>query len=297
MKNFYIHFEENNVDLITKQNFGDAVNRKFWETFIGEKIIANREDDHYITTGSIMAYCNDKSIVFGSGFLTATDNVGNEWDFSKSEVYPKEVIAVRGPLTRDRLLAKGISCPEVYGDPLIMFPAIYNVKKQQKKNLIGILPHYWDEYIKSNNIQLLKTNLEENGYKVNILSMAVGDNYENLINDISECDYVITSALHGLILSLAYKVKTILVDFSEDRLNNLGRKFKYDDFLQSIDLDYEIKNVFDFTVLSNTLKINNEKVKFLGLNLIQHCPFISNERKNILSKKYLEFYELEKTNY
>lgn len=290
MENFYIHSESGDWEDYHTANFGDVVNKRFWETFIGDNISVNRQKEHYITTGSIISFCNRESIVFGSGFLHIDDSLGTDWNKKETEL-PKEVIAVRGPLTRKKIIEHGVSCPEVYGDPLIMLPAIYHSKTKPQEKLVGILPHYGFKDSESENIQKLKSSLTLNGYDVKVLTMEVGDDYEKIIEDISECSHIVTSALHGVILGLAYNVKTILVDFSEIRLTKWGRKFKYDDFLLSFGSNYQIKNIFDFTILDNTIDIDIEKIKSQGANLISHCPFIKDKRKLELLKNYLDFYK------
>ena len=164
MANFYIHFEANEFDQQHVQNFGDAVNRRFWEEFTLNEISVDRDKPHYITTGSIMAFCTEKSIIYGTGFISAHDTIGSEWNKYKPEVTPMDVIAVRGPLSRQKLLDKGIECPKVYGDPLIMFPAIYGPSfNKPKEKTVGILPHYHWMDTDSKNVKLLEKDLLEEG--------------------------------------------------------------------------------------------------------------------------------------
>lgn len=67
----------------------------------------------------------NNSIVWGSGIMSSTAPFRGR---------PKEVRAVRGPLTRKRLLEEGIDCPKIYGDPALLLPLYYNpeIKKKYK---------------------------------------------------------------------------------------------------------------------------------------------------------------------
>ena len=103
-----------------------------------------------------MLYTKPDSIVWGTGCI-APGRIGQT---------PKKIYAVRGPLTKKELDKRGISCPEIYGDPALLFPQIYN-PKIEKKYKLGIIPHYID-YFSNIDKQIIK-NLAKR-----ILSSVVG---------------------------------------------------------------------------------------------------------------------------
>ena len=86
--------------------------------------------------GSIIeSLANKESIIWGSGAMYGGEKVLYE--------KPKKVLAVRGPLTRKYLLSQGVDCPEVYGDPALLLPKIYN-PLIEKKYKLGVIPHNID---------------------------------------------------------------------------------------------------------------------------------------------------------
>ena len=271
------------------KNFGDAVNDIFWEEILETNVAINKlNEPHYVTTGSIMSLVNKNSIILGAGFIHEKSSIGSnnfrETD-NKVYAYPKQVISLRGPKTRNKLLNFGISCTEDYGDPLIIFPAIYNKYKAVNENIVGIIPHYVDKT--SSCMKILQSSLIDNGYTVNIIDIEVGRDYKRLIDNINKCQYIISSSLHGIIMGLIYKKKTIYINFSS---SVVGGDFKFDDFFESLNISYKRINDYSYNVINNTINIDYKKLISLGSNFINICPFISDKRKNELIDIYCIFY-------
>jgi pyruvyltransferase len=172
------------------------------------------EDAHgkLIMSGSILSLADGACHVWGAG-LGSLDQT----------VHPMARIhAVRGPLSRDRALADGADCPAIYGDPGLLVPRFHTASPNYQKP-IGLVPHFVDQarvfpvYANSPDIQL-----------INIL-----DSVETVADQIAGCRFVVSSALHGIILAVAYRVPFIWAVFS-DRV--LGEGFKFHDFFGSLGL-------------------------------------------------------------
>ena len=106
-----------------------------------------------------MCLVNNKSIIFGTGFISKKSDLGGKNFRSNSNKkfnIPHKIIAVRGPLSRQKMLDFNIKCPQNYGDPLILMPCLNNTYKNINENIIGIIPHYIDK--NNNNYNLLKKN-------------------------------------------------------------------------------------------------------------------------------------------
>ena len=103
-----------------------------------------------ICIGSIIRRARKDTIVLGSGIISKKDRINPNANFK----------FVRGPATRDRVIAQGGTCPKIYGDAALLLPEV--VKPNDKKYKIGITPHVIDyAYTKQNypdyNIINLKT--------------------------------------------------------------------------------------------------------------------------------------------
>ena len=274
-------------------NFGDAVNVRFWKEMANKSVRFTKEGPHYITTGSILCRAKSNSIIFGTGFISVKGDLGGEQfseykSHNKKYVIPKEVIAVRGPLSRQKMLQFGVECPANYGDPLILMPCIYDKRNTVSDRTVGIIPHYVDQ--NSPHFKLLINNLKTKGYKVKLIDIRVGHNYEKLIDEINKCEYIISSSLQGVMMGIVYNKKTIFIEFSN---NVIGRGFKFQDFFLSINTTYKNKNIYNHEVLKNIIKVDYQYLLGIGLKLISLIPFIDAARKKVLSNKYEKFYDFQ----
>jgi len=205
------------VDWVSKENnFGDILNPILLAFLTNKKILKISaqyyKKEHLLCIGSILHKSNSDSIVWGSGFINEN---------TKKIECPKKIGAVRGPKTRGKLIEMGIECPEVYGDPALLISDFYR-PKIEKKYKFGILPHYVDK--ESDWIKKQK----DNGLKIIDIQ---NPNPLNVIDQMLECETVITSSLHGLIISDAYNIPSIWVKLS-DRLT--GGNFKFHDYFLSV---------------------------------------------------------------
>lgn len=195
--------------LVPKDNFGDsALNSYIVEKTTGEKprlvsISKRISKQNYLFSGSILGSADANSIIWGSGFLRRNDRVKEN---------PLRVCAVRGRLTRAMLLQRGIHCPEIYGDPTFMLPEFFR-PKIKKRSGVGIVPHYKDKEMKSVYLE---------SHVIDICS-----GIENVITQICECETIISSSLHGLMIADAYGIPS----FWRKSSNVIGDGFKFYDYL------------------------------------------------------------------
>jgi pyruvyltransferase len=274
---------------IGRYNFGDSINNIFFKELLNDNTLEFKfihDSYHYITTGSVLEMANEYSIVYGTGFISENSNLGTKSVTGKGTNLvikkPYKIVSVRGKLTRNKLINMGIECPEFYGDPLLMFPILYNnFKIKQQNGIIGIIPHYIDKNEKS--LKELITNLGENNIKL-IDIILPDNNYKKFIDNILECEYIISSSLHGVMMGIIYKKKTIWIEFSN---NVVGNKFKFYDFFSSLDITYNINNIYNLDILNNYINVDYDKLNILIKNMINIAPFIKN--KTELYEKYLDF--------
>jgi len=212
------------------KNFGDYPLNNYLHEKIAKtsgtyiNIDSQYEEYHLSMCGSILQYSNEKSVVWGSGFISHQ---------SILKEVPRRIYAVRGVLTRNKLVHLGVECPDIIGDPALLLPRYYTPKREIKYKL-GIIPHY---------TELLISTIE-NVKNANIKIIDITKPVEQFIDEINQCEYVVSSSLHGLIVCDAYQIPNGWIKLS-NRI--AGGDFKYFDYFSSIGRNdtksFKVKNV------------------------------------------------------
>jgi hypothetical protein len=239
-------------------NFGDKLTPYLIEKISGKKCVwsPNESDiEKYVVTGSILNWEIKNAIAWGAGLASKDDNIGI-----------KNIVMVRGEITKYRAILSGTENEIAVGDPALLLPRYYN-PKVEKKYTLGIFPHYIDTDVITYN---LLSQLPDDVVLIYAL-----DDIEKTIDLICSCERVISSSLHGLIVSDAYGIPSKWVKFS-DRI--LGDGTKYMDYYSSIGYDIGTKCVdlrSDITIDAMLSVECDLKELWIDLDkMIECCPFL-----------------------
>lgn len=262
-------FDKKKINAIwwNSNNWGDALNPIVIQHFSGLKpfqihdfTINPKNEPFYTVIGSILNWSllkNEKilknTVVWGTGFIAESGRL---------QGIPRKVCAVRGPLTRENLKKTGISCPEIYGDPALLYPRIYkpNINKKYK---LGIIPHFID---KDNTLLKNFTNVPE----VRIID--IEDPINTVVDNINSCKYIASSSLHGIIAADAYGIPSVYIKFSE---KVIGDGFKFRDYFGSVNrTETEPLKVDEKTTVDSMYEqFYNYKIDIDLQELLDACPF------------------------
>lgn len=124
-----------------------------------------------------------------------------------------QVLATRGPLTSELLYKYTKNSCNIYGDPALLISRYIKPSKISRE--FGIIPHYTDRDYVRNDPKL-------SPYFIDIMG-----NVEETIAKITECEFIISSALHGIICAESYNRPAVWVEFSD---NVSGNGFKFHDY-------------------------------------------------------------------
>jgi pyruvyltransferase len=193
-------------------NWGDEVN-PLLASLLSEKPVLRSElySRAFMAVGSTLDMANRRTRVWGSGLLDSE---------SLPREAPLSIHAVRGPLTRERLLAASIPCPDTYGDPVLLLPRFYNPHTRRKFR-VGIVPHAAD-----------KASLWLEPFRAlpDVVVLDVAGDLLYFVRSLKACDVILSSALHGLVLADAYGIPRRWIKLSD---GVPGGDFKFRDYLLS----------------------------------------------------------------
>lgn len=204
--------------------------------------------------GSILHFADKNTIVWGSGSV---------WYNSVPIIQPKQILAVRGKMTKLNLKSKGYKCPDIFGDPGLLIKkytdsTINNIPKNFK---LGLIPHFSEK--KSS---VLREFLKHPEIKVIDI-----ENVDNLVTDLLSCEKIASSALHGLVFSDAFQIPNVWISFSN---KIFGGNYKFLDYYSSI-YRGEITNIKPFEIYSidqypQILKMTSIKSIDLDVDLLEY---------------------------
>lgn len=195
-------------------NWGDILNPIIIKNMTGKAVSYTKDQTvpHYICIGSILQWANSNTTVWGAGFIGSDRRLKEQPD----------IRAIRGPRSRDIVLSQGYKCPEVYGDPALLYPRYYK-PKTGKKYRYGIIPHYIDQ----DNEWLEQFKGNPDVKIINILNK----NVNRFMDDVNECEIILSSSLHGIICGDSLGIPSYWIKLSD---KVIGNGFKFYDYFDSV---------------------------------------------------------------
>lgn len=196
-------------------NAGDAASEIIVQKYSRQKlqVVDNKVLDtpNLVGLGSILDWSDQNSIVWGSGFISENATLREK---------PAKIFAVRGPLSRKRLLEMGCECPQLYGDPGVLISNIFPSIEKQTGN-VGIIPHYVDRH---------HPFVEEaERYGAQVIDPALP--LPVYLSKLRSCECIISSSLHGIIFAHSYGIPASWVMLTD---KVIGQGFKFIDYFMSI---------------------------------------------------------------
>lgn len=209
---------------VVKSNWGDKLNPWMAERLSGRRVFHRAEvypfpvrPVHFWIGSHLATACaNPNAIVWGAGFISEAVPVNGR---------PKEIRAVRGWLSNERLRKVGLDAPGIVGDAALLLPRLYKPKRMLERRALGIIPHCyeWD----------VPFYVGTRGWK-NSRVIDITGGIEEVIEQIVACDRIVSSSLHGIICADAYRVPAIWLHASD---KPVGDGFKFRDYFSSVGRD------------------------------------------------------------
>jgi len=179
-------------------NFGDALSKDVvaWASNQSVQLVPGDTSNKLVAVGSVLQHAKSGDVIWGTGVNPY--DYQNFWlNYSKSAL-DLHVLAVRGPITRDVLIARKIRCPPVFGDPGILLPMIYPKSCSPLHDAI-LIPHLKDHshYASSKHASM------------GIPVVNPASDWRDVVDSIASARLVISSSLHGIIVAEAYGIPAV----------------------------------------------------------------------------------------
>lgn len=234
-------------------NWGDIIGPEIVRHFSQSSKIEptdQKVNGKLVSIGSVMLAVRNNDLIWGTGIIQSGQHLPN--------LRNVKIFATRGPMTRDRLIDLGHKVPEVYGDPGLLYPHIYNpeIKKTHKW---GIIPHYVDV-----NHPMVK-HLVNKGVK--FIDICAGK--KEFVDQLKSVDNVLSSSLHGLIAADAYGIPNARIKLTG---NLVGGDFKFRDYSLSVNrLNWKAVEINKETIIEE-IELNHS-IEWDEDELLQSAPW------------------------
>ena len=266
------------------KNVGDQLNLSLIRALSGRPVVAAPAyAADYLCIGSLLDMILRKPgspatdrrplAVWGAGFIAAP----GEHPYVRSttpESFGRSVVfhAVRGRHTLERIKAMGFTGDGVaLGDPGLLARLLTNGHAPPKRFALGLVPHYVDA------ANPVWRTVQATCGDVRILR--VSDAPGRFLAEMQECETIISSAMHGLVLADALGIPNRRARVS-DRL--IGGDYKFADYYSVFDVSPEPLSVQDLRSLTasdisrirSSYSISPHAVAAIVAGLRARCPFL-----------------------
>ena len=149
-------------------------------------------------------------------------------------------------------------------------------RKHNIKFKLGIIPHISD----ISKTELLYNNNNNNNIKI----IYINKDLTNVLYDCLECEYIISSSLHGLIISDILKIPNSMIKINSSNREQTDYFYKYNDYYSI----YNYKKIQANTVLTENNNLN-EIIDYINLNYKdKDIHNVSKKLLEILQKLFID---------
>lgn len=215
--------------------------------------------------------------------------------------FPKfsHICALRGPLSRKAILSsfypKDLTVPEIFGDPGLLLPYVYQPKSCQKKYRAGIVLHQIHpvEPLQAALAALQQHNSQFDDICIINITRQGNDQIEAFIDELNQCEHILSTSLHGIILGQAYGIPTAFIQNIGQPLQD-NSLFKFHDYFlgteQEAVMPYQFKDYQELLSYLDQIEyhtLSQDKLFALCRKLMAAFPY-----QNLLTTNIKKLFEL-----
>jgi pyruvyltransferase len=202
-----------------KQNFGDLVTKAALGWLGARRVVNVRRSSRdrgpaLVGAGSVLQGLRyPSSVIWGSGFISDDHTCAGV-----EPLEPLEVLAFRGPRTREIAERLGWKTSEIFCDPGLLLSMMHDA--QPRRHEVGFVPHYWHA-----------ASIEEGKGLEGVKIIDVSQSVESAAAELSACKVVVSTSLHGIVTAHAYGIPWVWAKMDPVLV---GDEFKFYDFLEGM---------------------------------------------------------------
>ncbi|WP_421921679.1 polysaccharide pyruvyl transferase family protein [Marinobacter salarius] len=194
------------------KNVGDLISPYLTERITNKRVrcVETSVLPRLLGVGSILGNGSFNSYIWGSGSING--------QLPNRKLDPKKIFAVRGKLTLALLESRYKVAENLpLGDPALLMPRFFKPLSGIQFR-VGIVPHYVD----ADQAEYLLRKCQSD-----FTIIDVRQDPETFISKIAECELILSSSLHGLILADAYGIPNRWVRFSDSIVGGFWKFLDY----------------------------------------------------------------------
>lgn len=214
------------------RNFGDVLSKVLIEHYLQiNPDWSKAEESDIVIIGSILSHLPKQynGIVAGIGAHIPT---------LRKDLTKAKVLAIRGPLTLETIKLNSKQDKPILADPGLLANKLLNTEPN-KIHKLGYVPHFSD-----------KTPPPANSYIIDVTQPVL-----KVIEEIGQCEKIISSSLHGIIVADSFNIPRAWRHFETVQ----GKGFKFYDYNKSVLVETKL-NTFQ-TPDYNIIVKKQEKLK------------------------------------
>ena len=237
---------------LLKYNVWDEASR---ESFIQR--LSLRPKPEYVTVGSVLGWSDwrsDVQVIWGAGFMFPHGALKHR---------PRRIHAVRGHFSLGLIPQGWRHDIPALGDPGLLVADFLDLPSAKPRNRIGVIAHY-----KQTTHPVMKQIENHPDFKI----ISIQQDVDKFVEDIAECETVLSSAMHGLIACDSYGIPNRWINF--DELLD-GGTFKFQDYYSVFSDGQDFPDMIDAIddLYQSARKSKMRDSRSIRKNLIAAHPF------------------------
>jgi hypothetical protein len=239
-----------------KKNFGDLLTPELISHYGYSPIHSEVIDAKLVGVGSLMHMIPKTytGTIIGTGII----------DNKELRLESANFAAVRGELSKKNL---GLPQKTPTGDLGFLAQKLLTKENTSKKFAVGLIPHFVDK-----SHPWIAQMVEFLGSKGCVIE--VQDSAKNVINQIAQCELIVSSSLHGIIVSDALGIPNVWMELSN---KVVGDGFKFWDYNSSINYEQVPLKITPSTKFTDIeLNISNKDSNLIFQKITELEPILKN---------------------